>query len=139
MSLARASREAATTWAKAGANALAAAGFDLNLFPVADVATLDSPLAGRAFSDDPAQVANLTEAALEGCDEAGIACAPLHFPGLGSASQDTAQGPATVATDLATLTGRDLVPFEAVSEGKRRPWCCPLASTPTSTQSSLER
>ena len=107
--------EAATAWAKAGADALAAAGFDLNLFPVADVATLNSPLAGRAFSDDPAQVASLTEAALEGCDEAGIACAPLHFPGLGSASQDTAQGPATVVTDLATLTARDLVPFQAVS------------------------
>ena len=108
-------REAAREWAKAGADALAAVGFDLNLFPVADVATLDSPLAGRAFSDDPAQVASLTEAALQGCDEAGVACAPLHFPGLGSASQDTAEGPATVATDLATLTSRDLVPFQAVS------------------------
>jgi beta-N-acetylhexosaminidase len=109
------SPKAATEWAKAGSAALAAAGFDLNLFPVADVATLDSPLAGRAFSDDPAQVASLTRAALKGCDEAGIACAPLHFPGLGSASQDTSQGPATVATDLATLTSRDLVPFQAVS------------------------
>ncbi|HYH62024.1 MAG TPA: glycoside hydrolase family 3 N-terminal domain-containing protein [Solirubrobacterales bacterium] len=106
---------AATAWAKAGADALSVAGFDLNLFPVADVATLDSPFAGRAFSDDPSQVASLTKAALKGCDEADIACAPLHFPGLGSASQDTAQGPATVATDLATLTARDLVPFEAVS------------------------
>ena len=34
------------------AKALAGAGFDLNLFPVADVATLDSPIADRAFSDD---------------------------------------------------------------------------------------
>ena len=33
--------------------ALKAAGFDLNLAPVADVATLDSPIADRAFSDDP--------------------------------------------------------------------------------------
>ena len=106
--------EAAQDWAKAGSQALAAAGFDLNLFPVADVATLDSPFAGRAFSDDPVQVASLTEAALKGCEEAGIACAPLHFPGLGSASQDTAQGPATVVVDLATLTTRDLLPFRSV-------------------------
>ena len=106
---------AVTEWANAASEALVGAGFHLNLFPVADVASLDSPLAGRAFSDDPDQVASLTEGALEGCEDAGLACAPLHFPGLGSASQDTAQGPATVVTDLATLNARDLVPFRAVS------------------------
>lgn len=106
------SPDSAQDWARTTSAALAEAGFHLNLFPVADVATLDSPLAGRAFSDDPDQVASLTEAALEGCEEGGIACAPLHFPGLGSASQDTNQGPATVATDLATLTSRDFIPFE---------------------------
>jgi beta-N-acetylhexosaminidase len=84
------SPEAARAWASETAEALAGAGFQLNLFPVADVATLDSPLAGRAFSDDPAEVATLTEAALEGCEESDLACAPLHFPGLGAASQDTA-------------------------------------------------
>lgn len=109
------SLDAVRAWALGASNPLAAAGFDLNLFPIADVATLDSPLAGRAFSDDAGDVSAMTEAALEGCDEAGIACAPLHFPGLGAASQDTAEGPATVAVDLATLTSRDLVPFEAVS------------------------
>ncbi|MDQ3759140.1 MAG: hypothetical protein M3331_04265 [Actinomycetota bacterium] len=105
------SPDAAQDWARATSAALAGAGFHLNLFPVADVATLDSPLAGRAFSDDPDQVASLTESALDGCEEGGIACAPLHFPGLGTASQDTNQGPATIATDLATLTSRDLIPF----------------------------
>jgi len=113
------SPEAARAWASETAEALAGAGFQLNLFPVADVATLDSPLAGRAFSDDPAEVATLTEAALEGCEESDLACAPLHFPGLGAASQDTAEGPATVALDLVTLTDRDLVPFKASS--KRAP------------------
>ncbi len=99
------------TWAQEAATALDGAGFHLNLFPVADVATLDSPLAGRAFSDDSAEVASLTEAALEGCDKGGLACAPLHFPGLGAASQDTADGPATIVADIGTLTSRDLVPF----------------------------
>ncbi|MEJ7875902.1 MAG: glycoside hydrolase family 3 N-terminal domain-containing protein [Solirubrobacterales bacterium] len=110
------SPEAARSWASETAEALAGAGFQLNLFPVADVATLDSPLAGRAFSDDAAEVATLTEAALAGCEESGLACAPLHFPGLGAASQDTAEGPATVALDLATLSARDLTPFQAVSK-----------------------
>ena len=49
-----ASPERAQAWAAETARALAAVGFDLNLFPVADVATLDSPAGGRAFSDDSA-------------------------------------------------------------------------------------
>jgi beta-N-acetylhexosaminidase len=108
--------EAAEAWAKAASGALKNSGFHLNLFPVADVASLDSPLAGRAFSDDPAVVAELTRAALDGCEAAELACAPLHFPGLGSASQDTAEGPATVVTDLATLMARDLVPFATAAK-----------------------
>ncbi len=100
-------------WARETSAALRTAGFDLNLFPVADVATLDSPLADRAFSDDPATVAELTAAAVRGCRDAGIACAPLHFPGLGAASQDTDQGPATVSLDEAGLAQRDLRAFEA--------------------------
>ena len=88
-------------------------GFDLNLYPVADVATLDSPIADRAYSDDPAVAASMTAAAIRGCRAAGIACAPKHFPGLGAASQDTAQGPATVSLDTASLHQRDLAAFEA--------------------------
>jgi beta-N-acetylhexosaminidase len=89
------------------------AGFDLNLYPVADVATLDSPIADRAYSDDPAVAASMTAAAIRGCRAAGIACAPKHFPGLGAASQDTAHGPATVSLDAASLHQRDLAAFEA--------------------------
>jgi beta-N-acetylhexosaminidase len=100
-------------WARETSAALLTAGFDLNLFPVADVATIDSPLADRAFSDDPATVADLTAAALRGCREAGLACAPLHFPGLGAASQDTDRGPATVSLDPTALADRDLPAFEA--------------------------
>lgn len=112
------SPERARAWGAATARALADAGFDLNLFPVADVATLDSPLAGRAFSDDPREVTSLTKAALQGCDDAGLACAPAHFPGLGAASQDTADGPATVSLDPGTLTVRDLEPFRAAVAAK---------------------
>jgi beta-N-acetylhexosaminidase len=110
------SLDAALVWSQTTSKALGDAGFDLNLFPVADVATLDSPLAGRAFSDDPAQAAALTEAAIKGCEDAGIACAPLHFPGLGAASQDTADGPATIASPFEVLSNRDMVPFRAVAK-----------------------
>ena len=93
--------------------ALRKAGFDLDLFPVADVATLDSPIADRAYSDDASIVAAMTGAAILGCNAAEIACAPGHFPGQGSASESTAEGPATVGLDEATLETRDLAPFEA--------------------------
>lgn len=103
----------ALRWARSSAGALRSAGFDLDLFPIADVATLDSPLADRAFSDDPGLVAELTAASIRGCNRAGLACAALHFPGLGGASEDTDSGPATIGIDAATLEGRDLAPFEA--------------------------
>lgn len=103
----------ANRWAEETSAALAAAGFDLNLAPIADVATLDSPIADRAFSDDAAVVTAMTTAALRGCRRGGVACAPGHFPGLGAASDDTDSDPANVSVDAATLAGRDLVPFEA--------------------------
>jgi len=110
--------ELAEDWAREASEALRGAGFDLNLFPVADVATLDSPIADRAFSDDPAQVTELTAAAVRGCADAGLACAALHFPGLGAASEDTDRGQATVGLDRATLESRDLSPFAtAFAEG----------------------
>ncbi len=101
----------AEDWAAEAATALRRAGFDLSLFPVADVATLGSPLGSRAFSDDPATVTGLTAAALRGCERGGIACAALHFPGLGAASQDTNRAPATIALDPEALANRDLAPF----------------------------
>jgi beta-N-acetylhexosaminidase len=105
--------ELAQAWGAETARALAGLGFNLNLFPVADVGTIDSPVGGRAFSDDNIVAAELTAAALRGCAETELACAPLHFPGLGAASQDTAEGPATVSLDAASLEMRDLEPFRA--------------------------
>jgi beta-N-acetylhexosaminidase len=103
--------QAARRSAAATAEALAAAGFDLNLAPVVDLASLGSPLAERAFGDEPEAVATMTLATEIGCREGGIACAPAHFPGMGSASADTDLGPATVGLDRATLLRSDLVPF----------------------------
>jgi len=106
----------ALAWGEHTAEALAAAGFDLNLGPVADVASLSSPIADRAFSDDPGVAATMTAAATRGCRRGGIDCAPAHFPGLGGASQDTDTGPAIVSVDRPTLLARDLAPFVAAFE-----------------------
>jgi beta-N-acetylhexosaminidase len=103
----------AERWAFDTAQGLRASGIDLNLGLVADVAGPDSPVAGRSFSNDPAIAAELAAAAVRGCEQGGVACAVLHFPGLGAASQDPAEGPATVSLDPATLAARDLAAFEA--------------------------
>jgi beta-N-acetylhexosaminidase len=103
----------AERWAQRTAAALRDAGFHLNLAPVADVANLASPLAERSFGDDPALAAELTAAAVRGCRKERVACAVSHFPGLGAASGDTAEGPATVSLDAESLRSRDLLPFRA--------------------------
>ena len=108
----------ARRWGEETAEALADVGVTLNLAPVADIATLDSPIADRAFSDDPATTAAMTAAAVSGCVEAGIACAVSHFPGEGGVSESTGQGPGAVSIDRATLAERELPPFDAaIAEG----------------------
>ena len=67
----RGAGEAAEDWARETAAALRDAGFDLNLFPVADVATLDSPSPTAPSPTTRATVAELTAAAIRGCDEPG--------------------------------------------------------------------
>jgi beta-N-acetylhexosaminidase len=103
----------ATSWAKETGTALGNAGFDLNLAPIADVATLDSPLSDRAFGDDPELVTAMTAASVRGCGQTDVACATPFFPGLGASSQSTSSGPATVGLDAASLEARDLASFRA--------------------------
>lgn len=108
----------ARRWGEETAKALKDVGIDLNLAPVADIATLDSPIADRAFSDDPETTVTMTAAAVSGCVASGIACAVSHFPGEGGVSESTGQGPGAVSIDQATLAERELPPFEAaIAEG----------------------
>ncbi len=110
--------EVAQASARETGEALRDAGFDMNLAPVADIATLDSPIADRSYSDDSVITTQMTAAAVRGCAEAEIACVARHFPGLGAASGSTDDGPASVSLDTATLASRDLAPFEAaIDEG----------------------
>jgi beta-N-acetylhexosaminidase len=107
----------ATSWATETGNALANAGFDLNLAPIADVATLDSPLSDRAFGDDAQLVGAMTSASVRGCRDTGIACATPYFPGLGASSGSTSEGPATVGLSANELAARDLLPFRNAIKG----------------------
>jgi beta-N-acetylhexosaminidase len=84
---------------------LRAAGITLNLAPVAD---LGGPvLGGRAFPGDAAQVARLVGATVRGYGRGGVLATAKHFPGLGAATANTDDAPATIAQ------APDLAPFRA--------------------------
>ena len=87
------------------------------LGPVIDVGLATDPALGpRAFSDDPALVAGFADATISAYREARVLAAPKHFPGLGTASQPTEEGPAQVGLTLEQMAERDLVPFRAAFE-----------------------
>ena len=103
---AREAREAGRTLRPLGVNGL--------LTPVIDVGLAEDPAVGpRAFSDQPDPVAGYAQAVAGAYRRARIFSAVKHFPGLGSASQSTEQGPANVGQSLEELAQRDLVPFRA--------------------------
>jgi beta-N-acetylhexosaminidase len=106
---------AVRTAARDAARQLRAAGVNVNLAPVADVAAqggAPSVMGSRAFAGGPEAVAAATRASIRGMREGGIAATAKHFPGLGGSAVNTDDASATVPGDLAG----DLVPFEAAVE-----------------------
>ncbi len=89
-------------------------GVNVELAPVVDVPGRGNPrsLAGRAFSRDPAAVAELGAAFVRGLGAAGVAATVKHFPGLGLAKQNTDAGPARVTAPRAALAA-GMRPFAA--------------------------
>ncbi|MEU5834633.1 glycoside hydrolase family 3 N-terminal domain-containing protein [Streptomyces diacarni] len=94
---------------------LAAAGVNLNWAPSADVnSNPDNPVIGvRSFGGDPELVARHTVAYVEGLQAAGVAACVKHFPGHGDTAVDSHHAVPRIDADLATLRGRELVPFAA--------------------------
>jgi beta-N-acetylhexosaminidase len=94
--------------------ALADAGVNVNLAPVADVPRSGSVMATRSFAGDERGIAARTRASVRGMLDAGVAPTAKHFPGLGAATVNTDDGPATIRAPFAG----DLVPLRAaISEG----------------------
>jgi beta-N-acetylhexosaminidase len=93
--------------------ALHAVGVNVTLAPVADLPSVPgSALAGRAFTPDPDAAATAIGEAVAGWHEGGVATTVKHFPGLGGATVNTDDGPATVDRTRAELRD-DLTPFES--------------------------
>jgi beta-N-acetylhexosaminidase len=95
--------------ATAAGRQLRGAGINVNLAPVADVPRPGSVMASRAFAGDERGIAARTRASIRGLRAADVAATAKHFPGLGGATVNTDDGPATVSVPLE----RDLVPFRA--------------------------
>lgn len=82
--------------------------------PLVDVGLEEDPaLGGRVYSDDPEAVAGFADSTVTAYRRRGVFTVVGHFPGLGSASQLTEEGPATVGLSLSELRERDLLPFRA--------------------------
>lgn len=96
--------------------AMAKNGLNTDLAPVLDVGTgNDSDFhqqAGRTFGDNPNTVASKANAFAAGLNSAGINPVYKHFPGLGSSSGNTDNGPVT-SPSLSSLEKWDLRPYTA--------------------------
>ena len=106
---------AARNQAELAGQQLQALGIHMTFAPSADLAAAGGPWEARAFGDDPGVVTAAVRAAVNGYRRAGVASAVGHFPGEGGASQDPAEGTATVGLSLDELRARDVRPFAAVA------------------------
>lgn len=107
--------ERARASAASTAQALRAAGINLNLAPVADVSSSDA----RAFSGDAQTAARFTEEAVSGYEQEGMLCALKHFPGIGKGAVDSHQEVSRVDAPRETLEREDLLPFAEVIASQR--------------------
>lgn len=87
-------------------------GIDMVLGPLADVAPLQgtSVLGSRVFSNNPSVVSDYVAAYVKGWQTAGLLPTLKHFPGLGSATDNTDFRPATTPP-LSSLQQRDFLPY----------------------------
>jgi beta-N-acetylhexosaminidase len=98
------------------ATTLKALGINGLLEPDIDVGATDGALGTQAFSDDPAAVADYARRVVAACRSLRLFCAAKHFPGIGTASTPTDEGPAQIGLPLAQLLQRDVVPFTAATK-----------------------
>lgn len=105
---------AARAAAAATARALRRLGVNVVLGPVADVAagTSGSVMAGRAYPGAAPAVAASQRAATRAYLRAGVMPVVKHFPGLGGATTNTDDAPASVSRTRTQLVA-DLLPFRA--------------------------
>ena len=115
---ATASRDLAYAQGEILGSELSAVGVNVNFAPVLDLNTNpDNPVIGvRSMGADPAAVADLGVAQVEGMQDQGIAATAKHFPGHGDTETDSHTGLPIVTYDRETLQ-EHLEPFQAAIDG----------------------
>lgn len=88
-------------------------GFTWVFAPVADVTigAADPTIGPRSPSEDPAVAAQAIGASIKGYDDAGIVSTVKHFPGHGTATNDSHDTLPVVDSSLAEIEAHDLPPF----------------------------
>lgn len=98
---------------------LSALGVNLDFAPVADV-NLDpaNPVIGaRSYGSDPARVAAMVGAAVEGFHDAGVGSAAKHFPGHGDTRVDSHTGLPVIDHSRSQWERLDAPPFRTAIRG----------------------
>jgi beta-N-acetylhexosaminidase len=103
---------------RATAANLRGVGIDVDLAPVLDVARPGGTIAvtGRGFGSTPTRVAAAGVAFAEGLQGGGVAATAKHFPGLGTARQNTDFAVERIGLSKATLRRVDEPPFRRFVE-----------------------
>lgn len=93
-------------------------GINVVLAPVADVIEDGrvSFIGDRSFGSDPAAVASMVAASVQGLQNAGVAAAVKHWPGHGATSVDSHNSLPTLDVDRALWDQRERIPFAAAIE-----------------------
>ncbi len=90
-------------------------GINTNLAPVVDVSDgWGSVMDTRSYGTDPELVAEAGTLAVRGYNGASTICSPKHFPGHGSADEDSHDGLPYVYTSRELLDQYELFPFRSV-------------------------
>lgn len=93
-------------------------GFNLDFAPVADVNTNPENIVigNRSFGSDPALVAKMVSAEIDGLHEAGVMSCVKHFPGQGDTKGDTHKGFVSTEKTWEELKQCELIPFINASQ-----------------------
>jgi beta-N-acetylhexosaminidase len=105
----------ARAFARTTARELSAAGLNMDMAPVMDVAPedLSGIMADRVFGSRPDHVARMGTALIETLQADGVMAVAKHFPGIGRTSLDSHLDLPTFGEELAAMEAVDLLPFRA--------------------------
>jgi len=120
-------RTRAEEWGLGQGRELAGLGVTLDLAPVLDLRPppgrnrldFNTLIGQRAISNDPAVVADIALAYVQGLDAAGVGAMVKHFPGLGRVGADTHHFAARLDASEADLEATDWRPFKEVLAASR--------------------